>query len=428
MSHWNALQRNLLQTWVREREARQLVEALVRMAGNRPRDLVGDSQLLLDLLSVNPEVVAFGIRNSAGWVQPPVGSMADRLEKNLPPLHAEIFESRWIWGRFPFHAGPPDGSGIRTGGGAGRGPWWMRSPEISGEPTAPSTVGTGVRPGGGPFEIAVIFARNEEDPAWGYAIQVWIWPTAWLLISGLWIWNLRVRARMEVIREEARREAHLAGVGRMTARLAHEIKNPLGAIRGAAQHLLSGFSTSDPKAALLKVVEDETRRLEDLTRGILDFSRPVQISPSPQSAGDLLKNILDRFATLRRIPAIPLILPADLPTIVCDPGALGQILENLFSNAFDADREGKVECVVLDRPEGTLVRVEDRGTGISPEVESRLFEPFLSTKNRGYGLGLVISRRLAEAHGGSLVLHNREGGGCVAELMLPRERKDVRIP
>jgi signal transduction histidine kinase len=254
-----------------------------------------------------------------------------------------------------------------------------------------------------------------------------VWPGVWLLISGLWLWNLRAQGQVSRLREERQREAHLAAVGQMTARLAHEIKNPLGAIRGAAQHLLGGLAATDPSRALLQVVEEETHRLEELTRGILDFSRPVQIRPEHQPPGPILRDALDRFATLQRRPPILLDLPPTLPDMSLDGSALRQILENLLGNAFDACPDGPVGCSVVVTERSLIVRVSDRGPGLAQEVQERLFEPFVSTKPRGYGLGLANSRRLAEAHGGTLFLKDQPGGGCLAELELPLEGNHARV-
>ncbi len=448
MTWWNAQQRSLLSDWARAREGRQLVDSLLRAAGGRPRELVNDPTLLDDLMALHPPVVALGLRNRDGWIHPPIGTQAARLVAAVPPLEVAPLDGGFLWFRVPLHIGPPNGV---PGAGHGQGPWWARNragggaafrparsghdPEASrsasgGQP--PERAGAGFAgndlrsPGGGPFELAVVFTPDDEAPGWGFTLQMIVWPVAWLLGSALWLWSLRVHGQMAALQEARRREAHLAAVGQMAARLAHEIKNPLGAIRAAVQHLLSQADPAFPGRPLLEVVEGETHRLEELTRGILDFSRPVQVRPERQPLGPFLAAALAQFATLHRRPAIPLSMPAGLPDLPFDAAALRQILDNLLANAWDACPDGPVTCTVRSDPAAITILVEDRGPGLDETVQERVFEPFFSTKARGYGLGLAISRRLAEAHGGGLTLRSRPDGGGVAELTLPLEAPDAR--
>ncbi|NLI78789.1 MAG: HAMP domain-containing histidine kinase [Candidatus Riflebacteria bacterium] len=448
MTWWNAQQRTLLADWDRAREARQLVDSLLRTAGVRPRELLTDPTLLDDLLALHPQVGALGLRSRHGWVHTPVGSQAARLVGALPPAEASPLDGGLLWCRVPLRIGPPEGS---PGAGHGRGPWWARArvgdghgsrPPRSGHepeaarspaggpwPTQPVTGPAGEdrrSPGGGPFELAIVFTPDDEAPGWGFTLQMIVWPAVWLLVSGLWLWSLRAHGQMAALEEARRREAHLAAVGQMAARLAHEIKNPLGAIRAAVQHLLSQADPDPAGRPLLQVVEGETHRLEELTHGILDFSRPVQVRPERLPLGPFLTDALEQFATLHRRPAIPLSLPATLPDLPFDAGAVRQILDNLLANAWDACPDGPVTCTVRLDPAAVVILVEDRGPGLDESVQERVFEPFFSTKARGYGLGLAISRRLAEAHGGRLNLRSRPDGGGVAELTLPLEVPDAR--
>ena len=277
-------------------------------------------------------------------------------------------------------------------------------------------------PGGGPFDAVFLLPENGIPPVGPLILQRWLWPFAWVLGSVLWIWWFRHRERLSSLERDRQREAHLAAVGQATARLAHEIKNPLGAIRGAAQHVL-GKPLNGAQQEMMRLIEQETGRLEDLARGILDFARPPVIRPTECDFGALLRDV--RSMLLLRLPH-PDILLEDLDeplSLRCDPAAMTQILQNLLENARAASSVGpSTESVVVrvSRAEGFFrIRVLDRGEGLSEEARAHLFEPFFSTKTQGYGLGLVVSRRLAEAHGGTLTLEPREGGGCCAELRIP---------
>jgi signal transduction histidine kinase len=175
---------------------------------------------------------------------------------------------------------------------------------------------------------------------------------------------------------------------------------------------------------MVRMIEQETGRLEELTRGILDFARPPSIRPTECDLSALLGNV--RALMLARAPTPEIMIEgvSEGMTVRGDPAALTQILLNLLDNARSATPGQEPISVVFERSANmATIAVLDRGEGLSAEAREHLFEPFFSTKVRGYGLGLAVSRRLAEAHGGGLELAPREGGGCRAELRLPDEVK-----
>ena len=414
MFYWNGRQARLLTDWWRERTARSALDALPRLAGCSPRELI-DHPERISVVLPQSGIEAFGLANAQGWVAVPFGAERERLQQvgPFPPAGVTVLSGdSFLVARLPLRGGPGRGMGHGPGMKHGQGRRIDADEARGGSPL----------PGGGPFEAVFLLSENGVPPVGPLILQRWLWPLAWLAGSVMWIGLFRHRERLSELERDRQREAHLTAVGQATARLAHEIKNPLGAIRGAAQHVL-GKPLSGTQQEMMRLIEQETGRLEDLARGILDFARPLAIRPADCDPGAMLRDI--RSMQLLRSPHPEIILEGleEPLSLRCDPAAMTQILQNLLENARAASGAGStVEPLVVrvDRTDGFFrIRVLDRGEGLSDEARAHLFEPFFSTKIQGYGLGLVVSRRLAEAHGGTLRLEPREGGGCCAELRIP---------
>ncbi len=237
------------------------------------------------------------------------------------------------------------------------------------------------------------------------------------------------------IEEHLRRADRLTAMGQLAAGVTHEIRNPLGSIRGTAEILKEDFPPGHPKAEFLDILVRETERLNRVVEDFLGYTR--QGERAEQEAYDVGKVVRQTVAL-----AEPQARKGGV-TVRCDvteglavrgsPGQLTQVVLNLVLNAVQASPRGsevRVEAEV--RPgrvpgreyrevEGNLVllQVEDRGPGLPADVLSHVFEPFFTTKEEGTGLGLAISRRIAEAHGGSIEAENRAEGGARFTLTLP---------
>jgi len=202
----------------------------------------------------------------------------------------------------------------------------------------------------------------------------------------------------------ARREAdgrHLAEIGRMTAILAHEIRNPLAAIRAAAQ-------AAEDSPELLSIVIEEADRLDSICEGFLDVSRPLQVRALPTKLPRLLRDLAARENEAFRAADVTLRVDAEAGgTVAIDPLKIEQACRNLLKNAREAAGAGG--HVTLRVWEDGF-EVADDGPGLPDEIRQELFTPFVTAKPRGTGLGLTVVRRVAEAHGGRVVVGDGKGG------------------
>ena len=223
-------------------------------------------------------------------------------------------------------------------------------------------------------------------------------------------------ARDEVLKSH---DEHTRELTALSGELAHELKNPLANVRGLA--VLVGRDVHGKGVERLEVLQHEVERMEEILHDFLTFSRPL--SPLNAEVVDLPSLCASVLTLHEGVAASKGMRLSSPPTVgvSCDPRKVKQILINLVQNALEASPPGaEVELVVRAEPgHDVVVEIRDRGTGLSPAVRERLFEPGTTTKARGTGLGLALARGLARQHGGDLTLENREDGGCVASLRLP---------
>jgi signal transduction histidine kinase len=222
---------------------------------------------------------------------------------------------------------------------------------------------------------------------------------------------------------EALRAEQLAAVGRLAAGVAHEVRNPLTSIKMLVGAALSGRRGAGLTEADLRVIYDEVGRLERKVQALLDYARPVEVAFQPVDVADVVHQVADLVKERVRQQGVRLVI--DLPdvplTAELDRDQFQGVLINLVQNALDAmPGGGTVEIGAARDPAGGLrLSVADTGPGLSEAAAGRLFTPFFSTKPTGTGLGLSLSRRVVQAHGGTLTAENRPGGGACFTINLP---------
>lgn len=241
----------------------------------------------------------------------------------------------------------------------------------------------------------------------------------------------KVVEQLQQREREVLRAEQLAAVGQVAAGVAHELRNPLTSIKMLVQTGLEGSPAPGLPGEDLAVMEAEIRRMEQCIKLFLDFARPPQSERRPTNLGELVRRGLALVEGRARRQGVELsaALPHEPVVRDADPDQIHQVLLNLLLNSLDALPRGGHIRVSLDvKPasmSGTLpaveVRVEDDGPGIAPEIYQRLFEPFVSSRETGLGLGLSISKRLVEGHGGAIRGDNRSEGGAVFAFTLPEE-------
>jgi two-component system sensor histidine kinase PilS (NtrC family) len=225
------------------------------------------------------------------------------------------------------------------------------------------------------------------------------------------------------LEEEVRTKEKLAAVGEMAAQLAHEIRNPLGSIRGSAQVLMGEPALGGEQGRLLAIISRESKRLSDTLNRCLYQARapaqprgPVDLGPVVESAVTLLRSGGELG------PDHVLSFEADGGPLVClaDADQISQVFWNLVRNALEAMPGGGRLDVALRRREGDLVlSVRDEGRGIVRDEQHRIFEPFRSATPMGTGLGLAIVFRIVREHGGDISVHSAPDAGTQIDVRLP---------
>ena len=230
--------------------------------------------------------------------------------------------------------------------------------------------------------------------------------------------------------ESIRRKDRLAAVGRVAAGLAHEIRNPLGAMRGAIQVMQSQVPPESAQAGLMEIILRESDRLNKIITNFLTYARP---RVNNFSEIDLREALNDTFTLLKHSPDIKeshqlnFTLPENPITLSADPTQLKQIFWNLARNSIQAMPEGGTLSLKLKDLPNKRVQIifSDTGCGMSPEQVEQLFEPFSNSTTGGTGLGLSIVYQIVRDHNGTINVRSLEGEGTTITIEFPT---DFRLP
>jgi len=245
-------------------------------------------------------------------------------------------------------------------------------------------------------------------------------------ITGL-VGVIRDVTELKDLNEEIARNKRLAALGKLSAGIAHEIRNPLSSIRGLAQFISGSLSPADERKADLKTIIQEVDRLNNLVFQILDYAKVKKLNLTSFSFNSLLTEVVELFKqeiSDKRIE-FTLELSPEISLVQADRDQLRQMLMNIIINALQAiPQEGEIKIeteksVLKEEPAIKLV-IEDNGEGIADKDLNQIFDPFFSTRAQGSGLGLSIVYRIVESHQGEIKVESKVGKGTKFIIFLPQ--------
>jgi signal transduction histidine kinase len=237
----------------------------------------------------------------------------------------------------------------------------------------------------------------------------------------------RSRQAVEAANQEMARQNLLAEMGKFSLMIAHEIKNPLGIIKSSFD-VMRKDPTDPTNEVLIGYIEEEIQRMNLLIEGFLSFAKPAKPSFRVIDANQMLRECLERFG--RRKEAARTVLLDEIPETSClsymDPDLCRRAIDNILKNATEASPEGGQITVRADCRENEWeVSISDKGVGIPDDMIDKIFDPFVTTRSKGTGLGLAYCAQVVQAHGGSICAMNCEEKGARFVIELPREPKSL---
>ena len=236
--------------------------------------------------------------------------------------------------------------------------------------------------------------------------------------------------QLERAQAEARRSERLAALGQLSAGLAHEIRNPLGVIKGSAETLNRKLENSNPLASeLAGYISSEVNRASALVTRFLDFARPLRTETRLQPVTELIDQALKSVAEQWKggPVAVDRQYQKDLSPVPLDENLCEQVFLNLVQNAYEAmgSDGGTLRVEVTNARsngrKGVQVRLQDSGPGVPAEMREQIFNPFVTTKKTGVGLGLSIVSKIVDEHHGTIRLENSVGKGACFVMFFPAE-------
>ena len=243
--------------------------------------------------------------------------------------------------------------------------------------------------------------------------------------------RLREHKRVE---ERLREAEHLSAIGQLSRGIAHEIRNPLNFISLSIDHIKSKYRPADGAAAqgfekLVESMKEEIHRLDRLVRDFLDYGRPLKLDLQVCRTGELLADVVEIVKAKAESDRIRIVENYyALPQLRLDTELMKSCLFNVVTNAFQAMPDGGTLTIVSEERDGRfLIRIADTGTGVPKGDIDRIFEPFFTTKSQGLGLGLAMTKRVIEEHGGKIEFASVEGQGSEVTISLPLAPADEAV-
>ena len=229
---------------------------------------------------------------------------------------------------------------------------------------------------------------------------------------------------IRALRDQAARAEQLAILGRLATGLAHEIRNPLSSIGGSVELVRDAADLGEEDRHLLQIVLGEVDRLEELVSTMLAVGRPSEPRRAPVDLCQLARDVVamaQRGVAAQLGVTVAIDTPEQPIIVAVDGGQIRQVLWNLLKNALQASSRGdQVSVRVRRTPDGdALLQVRDRGDGIDPDAQSKLFEMFYSGRAHGVGMGLALVKQIVDRHQGEIRLESARGEGALFEVHLP---------
>jgi len=236
--------------------------------------------------------------------------------------------------------------------------------------------------------------------------------------------NTQLREQADLIldiEEQLRRADRLSALGALSASMAHEIRNPLGSIRGTAEILMEGIEHSDRRYEFAQILVKEVERLNQVVENFLRFARPASAARARFSVVELIEEIVQLTSRQAQKHAVVIDFdPASVPEIIGDAGQLRQAFLNLVLNAIQAMPDsGRLQILLHAQENEVVVVFRDFGLGIPAENLQKIFDPFFTTRREGIGLGLAITQRIIEGNGGRIEVESHVGEGTSFAVHLP---------
>ncbi len=238
--------------------------------------------------------------------------------------------------------------------------------------------------------------------------------------------ELMVEERTQELRDaqgELISQERKATLGQIAGGMAHELRHPLGVISNSIYYLQTVFSEADEATnEYMDVICSEITKANKLISDLLDFSHLRAPEREEIMVTELIEQVLEVQPPPQSVK-VSIVIPDDTPVLEVDPGQISQVLVYLVENAYQAMPEGGALTIGAERHDGRIIlSIQDTGCGISEENMKKLFDPLFSTKERGLGLGLAISKSILEVNGGSIEVESEEGEGSIFKIILPVTR------